>query len=83
MGDRCTWTTSTTWFVTCELRLRCVGAGARGAPAHAPATWNDGVDGALLCHLLCHEQTMYGTNRTDYLRTPAALPQNGPVCTGF
>ena len=25
---------------------------ARGAPARAPATWNDGVDGALLCDLL-------------------------------
>ena len=62
MGDRCTWTTSTTWFVTCELRLRCVGAGARGAPAHAPATWNDGVDGALLCHLLfsLHDDQAHG-----------------------
>ena len=45
-----------------ELRLRCVGAGARGAPAHAPATWNDGVDGALLCHLLfsLHDDQAHG-----------------------
>jgi hypothetical protein len=32
--------------------VRHVGAGARGAFARAPATWDDGVDGALLCHLL-------------------------------
>jgi hypothetical protein len=34
----------------CDVRVGC--RRARGAPARAPATWNDGVDGALLCDLL-------------------------------
>ena len=33
--------------MTCEW-----GAGALAALPRAPATWNDGVDGALLCDLL-------------------------------
>ena len=34
----------------CDVRVGC--RRARGAPPRAPATWNDGVDGALLCDLL-------------------------------
>jgi hypothetical protein len=43
--------------VTCEWCRR-----ARGAPARAPATWNDGVDGALLCDLLfsLHDDQAHG-----------------------
>ena len=42
--------------MTCECRR------ARGAPARAPATWNDGVDGALLCDLLfsLHDDQAHG-----------------------
>ena len=57
--------------------LRCVGAGARGAPAHAPATWNDGVDGALLCHLLfsVNDDPAHGA---AMLRFRCAGPVRGP-----
>jgi len=46
--------------VTCEWGCSC--RRARGAPARAPATWNDGVNGALLCDLLfsLHDDQAHG-----------------------
>ena len=54
--------------MTCEWCRR-----ARGAPARAPATWNDGVDGALLCDLLFSLHTT----------TAGARGYAGPGCVTY
>ena len=67
--------------MTCEW-----GAGALAALPRAPATWNDGVDGALLCGLLfsLHDDQAHGAMQvlavllTGY--TPASPRPRQAVC---
>jgi hypothetical protein len=77
--------------VTCDMWVQ-----ALAALPSAPATWDDGVDGALLCHLLfsVHDDPAEGaamlhfrcvpcTDSTAPRPTTVPQAQHAPLCRGL